>query len=116
MIINCLYCHTKSLLYFQSKDCNRNVTQETFDHYRRPYCSLFFIELIPSNLRDYYPETYHSIPDTLECLESASKNERFKIEIVQRFISKGRLLEIGPSYGSFTYLAKKPGLRLMLLK
>ena len=42
-------------------------------------------------------------------MEAGSEPERYKIEIVQRFFGKGRLLEIGPSYGSFTYLAKKAG-------
>ncbi|MCK5715239.1 MAG: class I SAM-dependent methyltransferase [Nitrosomonadaceae bacterium] len=42
-------------------------------------------------------------------MEEGSKPEKYKIEIVQRFSEKGRLLEIGPSYGSFTYLAKKAG-------
>lgn len=106
---NCPYCHTESPLYFQSKDYNRNITQEAFDHYLCPQCGLIFIAPIPPNLSAYYPEIYHSIPETPEYLEAASKQDWYKIEIVERYISKGRLLEIGPSYGGFTYLAKKAG-------
>jgi 2-polyprenyl-3-methyl-5-hydroxy-6-metoxy-1,4-benzoquinol methylase len=105
----CPYCKTEAPLYFQSRDYNRHITQEIFDHYCCPQCGLIFIEPIPGCLSDYYPETYHSIPATTTCLERASKHELFKIEIVQRYIREGRLLEIGPSYGSFTYLAKKAG-------
>lgn len=105
----CPYCQTASSFYFRSKDYNRNITQETFDHYRCPKCELIFIDPIPANLSGYYPETYHSIPDSSAYLEAGSEPERYKIEMVQRFIRKGRLLEIGPSSGSFTYLAKKAG-------
>lgn len=106
---NCPYCHTESPPYFQSRDYNRNITQETFDHYRCPQCGLIFIEPIPANLAGYYPESYHFVPESAAYLETASKPERYKIDIVQRFSDKGRLLEIGPSYGCFTYLARKAG-------
>ncbi len=70
---------------------------------------LVFIAPIPFRLSNYYPETYHSIPTTIESLELVSIHERYKIEIVKCYINNGRLLEIGPSYGSFTYLAKEVG-------
>lgn len=105
----CPLCKHESQLYFQSNDYNRVITQETFDHYRCPQCALIFISPVPANLADYYPDTYHFLPESSAYLETGSKPERYKIEIVQRFICKGRLLEIGPSYGSFTYLAKKAG-------
>jgi 2-polyprenyl-3-methyl-5-hydroxy-6-metoxy-1,4-benzoquinol methylase len=106
---SCPYCHVESPLNFQSKDYNRNITQETFDHYRCPQCKLIFIAPIPANLADYYAETYYFIPESAAYLEAGSEPESYKIDIVQRFSTKGRLLEIGPSYGSFTYLAKKAG-------
>ncbi len=109
MIAYCPQCKHESSLYFHSKDYNRVITQEIFDHYRCPQCGLIFIMPVPVNLADYYPESYHFVPESLEYLEKGSKPERYKIEIVQDFIENGRLLEIGPAYGSFTYLAKKAG-------
>lgn len=106
---NCPYCQTESLLYFRSRDYNRRITRETFNHYRCTQCGLIFISPVPVNLSDYYPDTYHFVPESSAYLEADSKHERYKIEIVQRFSGVGRLLEIGPSYGSFTYLAKKAG-------
>ena len=105
----CPLCKQESPLYFQSKDYNQNITQDAFDHYRCLQCKLIFIAPIPSHLSEYYPETYHSIPTTIDCLKLASIHERYKIEIVKRYINNGRLLEIGPSYGSFPYLAKEAG-------
>ena len=109
MKMSCPNCHSESSLYFQSKDYNRKVNKELFSYYRCSQCELIFIYPTPDNLTDYYPETYHFIPDSGEYLEAASIPERYKIELVQRFIHSGRLLEIGPSYGAFTYLAKKAG-------
>jgi 2-polyprenyl-3-methyl-5-hydroxy-6-metoxy-1,4-benzoquinol methylase len=109
MKLPCPYCHTESPLYFQSRDYNHRISQEIFDHYRCPQCHLIFLAPIPADLSSYYPDMYHTIPKTREYLETGSKPEKYKIEIVEQFIGTGRLLEIGPSYGSFTYLAKKAG-------
>lgn len=105
----CPLCKHKSSLYFQSKDYNRNITQEIFNHYRCSQCELIFIMPVPTNLAGYYPESYHFVPKSSEYLEEGSKPENYKIEIVKEFVNHGRLLEIGPAYGSFTYLAKKAG-------
>jgi SAM-dependent methyltransferase len=45
----------------------------------------------------------------LSALQESSEQDRYKIEIVQRYLTNGRLLEIGPSYGGFAYLAKRAG-------
>jgi SAM-dependent methyltransferase len=64
---------------------------------------------MPANLGDYYPTQYYTLPASLKQFESGAAPESYKIELVQRFISKGRLLEIGPSNGNFTLLAKNAG-------
>ena len=108
-MVDCPIYKNESTLYFKSKDYNRNITQEIFNHYRCSQCELIFIIPVPANLADYYPESYHFVPKSSEYLEEGSKPENYKIEVVQRFVNHGRLLEIGPAYGSFTYLAKKAG-------
>ncbi len=105
----CPYCETESGLYFCSKDYNRKVTDETFYHYRCSKCDLIFIAPIPKNLGDYYPNEYHFIPETKAFLETNAIHEKYKIEIIQRYITQGRLLEIGPSLGGFSFLAKQSG-------
>jgi 2-polyprenyl-3-methyl-5-hydroxy-6-metoxy-1,4-benzoquinol methylase len=42
-------------------------------------------------------------------LAQAAENENYKIEIVKQFVTGGRLLEVGPAYGSFLYSAKQSG-------
>ena len=106
---NCSYCNTESEIHFHSRDYNRNITPAVFNHYRCPKCELIFIAPIPDNLGDYYPQAYYYVPETTDGLEAGIANEKYKIEIVQRYVKQGRLLEIGPSLGCFTYLAKKSG-------
>lgn len=105
----CPQCRQVSAWFFKTRDYNRRLSDEAFDYYRCAACGLIFLSPIPNNLGDYYPDSYHSIPPSLEQLSKIAGGEKFKLEIVQRFISKGRLLEIGPSYGNFAYLAKQAG-------
>jgi len=109
MIKFCPQCKKESQLIFHAKDYNRRISKEYFDYYRCQSCELIFLWPIPVNLDIYYPKQYYSIPVSLEQLEARAEGERYKIKIVQSFVSMGRLLEIGPAYGSFTYLAKQAG-------
>lgn len=112
MTTSCPNCKGQSEPCFSSKDYNQHLTNETFHHYRCPGCELIFISPIPEDLGTYYPDTYHRVPDSVDYLEKVSGHERYKIEIVRQFAKTGSLLEIGPSYGCFTYLAKKAGFRV----
>jgi SAM-dependent methyltransferase len=49
------------------------------------------------------------MPQSIQDLANIAEGERYKIDIVKQFVSGGRLLEIGPAYGSFIYLAKQAG-------
>ncbi len=109
MRTNCSYCGTESEIYFHSRDYNRKLTREIFNHFRCSKCSLIFISPIPENLGEYYPQSYHLVPESIDILEAGVAHERYKIEIIRRYVRRGRLLEIGPSLGCFTYLARQSG-------
>lgn len=109
MRAKCSYCDTESGIYFYSRDYNRRLTREIFNHFRCPKCDLIFVSPIPENLGEYYPQSYYPVPGSIDFLEAGVAHERYKIEIIQRYVKRGRLLEIGPSLGCFTYLAKRSG-------
>lgn len=113
---SCPWCKEPSGLSFRSKDYNRRITDEIFDFYCCPSCKLIFLSPIPSELSKYYPNTYHSFPNSYEQLAATAQRERYKIDIVKKFSSKGRLLEIGPSYGGFAFLAKQAGFEVEVLE
>jgi len=107
MSVNCPLCKTATGFLFKTKDLNRKVSDETFSYYRCPKCRLVFLPVIPKKLSNFYDD-YHQSP-TIEKLAQIADGEKFKIETVQQFITKGKLLEIGPSIGVFAYQAKQAG-------
>lgn len=70
---------------------------------------LIFLSPVPKDLVDYYPADYYAVPRSIMELEKIADGERYKIDLVKQFSTGGRLLEIGPAYGSFLYLAKQAG-------
>jgi 2-polyprenyl-3-methyl-5-hydroxy-6-metoxy-1,4-benzoquinol methylase len=109
MTSQCPICETDCSQFFVTKDYNRKISSEYFRYYRCPDCKIIFLSPIPANLGDYYPKQYYTLPSSMQQFESGAEPECYKIEIVQRFVSKGRLLEIGPSNGNFVLLAKNAG-------
>ena len=106
---DCSSCGTRSPLEIRIHDRNRRITTEIFSYYRCPGCGLLFLAPIPRNLGDYYAGDYYGGAPTRQRLERAARLERYKIEIVNRFLPEGRLLEIGPSYGAFALIAREAG-------
>jgi len=105
----CPRCRQQSPLHLGARDWNRRITGETFDYYRCAACGIVFLSPIPQDIGKYYPADYYGIPRSVANLAAAAELERYKIELVQRFVARGRLLEIGPAYGAFTWLAKQAG-------
>lgn len=106
----CPHCAQSSRLLFSAKDYNRRITDEAFPYYRCNSCSFIFLAPIPQDLGKYYPNSYYDVPrSTAELDATARKWQQWKIDLVKRFVSRGRLLEIGPAYGLFSYLAKQAG-------
>lgn len=109
MIVPCPLCAEDSCSYFRIGDVNRNTTTETFDYRRCPSCGLIFQFPVPRDMGNYYREDYYPVPATLGDLAAAAEGERFKMEFLNRYVSGGRLLEIGPANGNFAFLAKQAG-------
>lgn len=109
MTIPCTSCNGEASLLFRTRDLNRAISDERFSYYRCFSCGLIFLSPIPADLAAYYPPDYYSIPKSLDDLTRAAEPERYKLDIVKRFSSGGRLLEIGPAYGAFVHLAKQAG-------
>jgi 2-polyprenyl-3-methyl-5-hydroxy-6-metoxy-1,4-benzoquinol methylase len=105
----CPRCHQESPRHVRARDVNRRTSNEIFDYYRCGDCGIIFLWPIPKDLGQYYAGNYYGLPESLEELARVAEPERYKIEIVRRFASKGRLLEIGPAFGGFCYHAKQAG-------
>ncbi len=116
MEVFCPLCQKESQLYLRTMDYNRKISQEQFNYNFCPSCRLIFLSPIPEELGRYYTAEYYPVPRSYEQLEKEAEQDRYKIKIIQQFVSKGRLLEIGPSYGKFALLAKQAGFEVEVLE
>jgi 2-polyprenyl-3-methyl-5-hydroxy-6-metoxy-1,4-benzoquinol methylase len=108
----CPNCAEPSHLLFRVTDVNRQLSQEQFSYYKCTSCGLIFLRPIPANLGEFYPNEYYRIPSSLAELTSVAQAQRHKLEVVQQYKTGGQLLEIGPSFGLFAYLAKTAGFQV----
>jgi 2-polyprenyl-3-methyl-5-hydroxy-6-metoxy-1,4-benzoquinol methylase len=107
--IPCGACGAEAPLRFVARDVNRRLSTVEFPYYECRACGLLFLHPIPADLGRYYPADYYRVPRGLDDLRRAAELERYKIDLVRRFRSGGRLLEIGPAYGAFLHLGKEAG-------
>lgn len=106
----CPQCNGPSRAAFTAYDTNRRMTNDLFSYYRCEQCQLIFLASIPNDLGNYYPSEYYEIPASKAVLASrAFASQGSKLDIVKHFHASGKLLEIGPAYGLFSYLAKSNG-------
>lgn len=113
---DCPQCRGEGRRLFSVGDLNRKVSAQEFDYYRCRGCGLIFLAPIPGDLFAYYPPTYHEIPRSIEDLKSGTEHEIFKLETIKAYAGGRRLLEIGPSYGRFAFLAKSAGFEVHALE
>lgn len=110
MTQQCPHCHTDAELAFTAQDYNQRLKPDLFTYFRCRLCHLIFLAPIPDDLGAYYNSEYPAYQaPRVQDIESRAQLESYKLDIVRHYISAGRLLEIGPSYGAFAYLAKKAG-------
>jgi len=100
----------------RAKDYNRHITEEVFTYFRCVNCGLIFLSPIPENLSDYYPPVYYQLPSTLEELQPLIEFQKYKIDLVQKFVSRGRVLEMGPGQGDFAFWMKRAGFSLDVIE
>lgn len=94
---------------FDTRDYNRSVSADVFHYAKCAQCGLTSLENVPEDLGPYYVSGYHLQPVSDAAIEAGVEHEKYKIDLVRKFVPGGRLLEIGPSWGAFCLLAKRAG-------
>jgi 2-polyprenyl-3-methyl-5-hydroxy-6-metoxy-1,4-benzoquinol methylase len=64
---------------------------------------------IPADLRPFYAGGYQEIPHNLEGVRQIALQDRYRLDPVLAFRQAGKLLEIGPWMGLFSYNAQQAG-------
>lgn len=105
----CSACGALQIPFLESRDYNRRISDRVFHYARCERCGLVSLMDAPDDLGRYYASEYYTLPQSVADIERGAEHDRYKIELVQRYVSDGRLLEIGPSWGAFCLLAKRAG-------
>ena len=89
-------------------DLNRGIGTEQFQYLKCQGCGTYSLKNVPSDLSLYYPESYYELPEAY-LLPALASNEAHKIEMIAPWKSGGRMVEVGPGAGVFSYCAKQAG-------
>jgi SAM-dependent methyltransferase len=105
---DCPLCGCSTEFELTACDRNRGITTDLFDYRRCTGCGVIFLANAPADPGRYYPQHYYDVPapeQKAQLLES----ERYKLGLIRRLSTPGRLVEIGAAYGLFAGLAKDDG-------
>ncbi|MGH2910773.1 MAG: hypothetical protein ACRDK8_15955, partial [Solirubrobacteraceae bacterium] len=76
-------------------DRNRSVSSALFDYQRCRACGTLQLSAPPEDIDRYYPPSYYGFPADRDALLAASTPERYKLDLISRYATSDRLLEIG---------------------
>jgi len=107
--VACSVCGAPAPAAFHASDRNRRLSEESFTYHQCTRCRTLQVVPVPVDLHRYYPAEYYPIPQDRAALLAAAASDRYKLEIVRRFVSGGRLVEIGPAIGGFAAVMQQAG-------
>lgn len=114
--MSCNYCGAETTELLESCDVNRRVSNILFRLNRCNACNLISLSNPPADLGRYYTNDYHSRPTSVTALYPTLESQQYKLDIVKDYVRKGDLLEIGPSVGSFSLMAKYSGFNVSAIE
>jgi 2-polyprenyl-3-methyl-5-hydroxy-6-metoxy-1,4-benzoquinol methylase len=118
MSILCPQCDCEASPRCVTRDWNARVSNEPFHYFRCAACGLVWLYPVPGDLQRFYTRDYiaYTVPGSTEELRRQARLYVGRLEHVNRLVSSGSLLEIGPSYGAFASLAKDAGYQVSAIE
>ena len=104
----CPICGGQGEPTYHATDENHRCSPVEFHYSTCGQCGTVYLTNSPGDLGRYYEADYYEIP-SLERLAEISGKDPNKIDIVDRFATGKRLLEVGPAFGVFAYQARERG-------
>jgi 2-polyprenyl-3-methyl-5-hydroxy-6-metoxy-1,4-benzoquinol methylase len=108
MSMVCTGCGEPMAPYLEARDYNRGASTDVYRYERCSRCGMISLANVPADIGSHYAG-YHDVPASLADLERGADHDRYKVALVRRFASGGRLLDIGSSWGAFCLLARNDG-------
>jgi len=115
-LIRCQTCGSQNQEKFLlSKDFNQEKSDESFQYYRCNDCKSIFLQPVPNNLSFYYGESYpaYAVKNINRIEKKNNYHEQAKLEIVKKYASSGKLVEVGPATGRFLAAASRAGYEVL---
>lgn len=112
----CPQCEGEIEHAFDTADLNRRIDDVLFSYSRCRKCGVVFLRNVPKDLPRYYPDDYYVIARSLDELTAWSAFERYKLDIILKYRTTGRLIEVGPASGAFAHLAKTAGFQVTAIE
>lgn len=101
----CPICAAEGEPRLTAVDRNRAISRERFEYRACRDCATLYLAEVPADLGRYYPPGYYPIGPA----DEANESELAKLALLQRFVSGGPLVEVGPGGGGFAAQAKRGG-------
>jgi 2-polyprenyl-3-methyl-5-hydroxy-6-metoxy-1,4-benzoquinol methylase len=111
----CPLCGSTSQLAFVTTDRNRHATDAAFRYERCGGCQVLYLANPPADLERYYVSDYHVIPERAQ-LDASSAREAYKVDVLRRHMSRGRIVDVGPGFGGFPHLANRAGYKVTAIE
>jgi len=108
VVVPCGNCGAPQAPSFAVADLNRGIDTEQFDYLKCEGCGTFALQNVPDDLSRFYPTDYYELPRK-DLLPSLAPNESHKIGMIAPWRSSGKLVEVGPGAGVFSFCAKQAG-------
>jgi len=108
----CRICGSANVLAaFSACDANRRRPEHKFNYIRCIVCGGISLHPLPDDLVAYYEQSYpaYKVKHSPSVEKLISDWEAAKFLMVQKYITSGYLIEVGPSVGRFLVVAKKAG-------
>lgn len=116
----CLFCGGRSRHAFRARDRNRELTNERFAYARCKVCGTVFMVAPPADLGRYYEGGYYQLGAGGEPLwrdePARIAAASFRVELLRRHVSPGRLIEIGSGTGAFACASQAAGFEVSAIE
>lgn len=106
---SCPDCGKASDHLLDATDTNRRLGDDPFTYWQCTGCGLVFMDPVPGDIGRYYAGGYQSIPTDMKAFESLCRKDAYRLDLLRPYKSGGRLLEIGPWIGIFSFNAQQSG-------
>jgi Methyltransferase domain len=111
----CPLCGGTASLAFVATDRNRELSSESFRYRRCGACGVISLANVPADMGRFYPQEYYELPDADE-LARVANLERHKVDFIGAAVEPGRLVEIGPGAGVFSFAAREAGFEVTAIE